>query len=151
SPLRRPRGLRPAPESLESRRLLSKTISGVDGDGDQWTLQLIGPGDLRVTKQDDANGNPQDLTTPSQIKKIKSAGADPTRSRLVGKVTKSASGDGKVFFQKMTELGGAAESASTGNGILAIDIPNFWLGDTSPTGTPVVGTTIKGSIDIPDG
>src|SRR5512135_150785 len=65
-PSPRNRALRPAPEDLEDRQMLSATASGTDFDGDTWTLRLIGPGSLAVTKQD--NG---------EINQITVAGAEP--------------------------------------------------------------------------
>jgi hypothetical protein len=155
SPLRRPTGLRPAAEALEDRRLLSQTISGTDAKGDTWTLQLIGPGALTVIKQPDANGNPQSLTSQSDIQQIVVGGGDPLTTRLVGKVTSVAPGsDGRVFFQSLQQLGGVSQSQFTaGLGIQAIDMPGFWLGNTSATGAALNQTTptVKASISIPDG
>ncbi|HWE38945.1 MAG TPA: hypothetical protein VG406_20520 [Isosphaeraceae bacterium] len=155
SPLRRPTGLRPAAEALEDRRLLSQTVSGTDAKGDTWTLQLIGPGALTVIKQPDASGNPQSLTSPSDIQQIVVGGAEPFVTRLVGKVTSVAPGsDGRVFFQNLQELGGPSQATTAGgNGLLAIDMPGFWLGNTSATGAAINQTTptIKASISIPDG
>jgi hypothetical protein len=136
-------------EDLETRKLLSKTVSGVDADGDTWTLSLIGPGDLRVINQNDSSGNPIPLGTPAEISTITIGGADPASTRLVGKVTKSATGDGKVFFETLNELGGQAEGVTARNGILAIDMPNFWLGHTSTT-APTTGAHAA-DISIPDG
>jgi hypothetical protein len=141
--------LRPALENLESRKLLSKTVSGTDADGDTWTLTLFGPGDVRVVNQTGSDGNPIPLGQPANIDTITIAGADPLSSRLVGHVTKSATGDGKVFFQTMKELGGASEGTSANNGIHVIDMPNFWLGRTS-TVAPTAGTNAA-ELDIPDG
>ena len=79
TPSRRPhpRALQPRPEALEARRLLSTMISGNDVDGDTWTLRLIGPGDLRVVKQNGPDGNPALLNSQSEINTIEVAGADP--------------------------------------------------------------------------
>jgi hypothetical protein len=135
------------PEGLETRQLLSsKTITGQDVDGDQWVLRLIGPGDLRVTKQDDASGNAQTLDSASLINSIDIGGANPLTTRLVGKVKRGPSGDGKVFFGQMTEVGGRSEGTAGTNGIYAIDIPDFWLGQTSTS-----STATDPSISIPDG
>ncbi len=144
----RSRASRPSPEVLESRQLLSATVSGTDIDGDKWVLQLIGPGTLRVTNQPDSTGTPVPLSQPGSIDTITIGGADPTSTRLVGYVTKSATGDGKVFFNTLTELGGRSESTAASNGIGSIDMPGFWLGNTS-TSAPT--TTTEPSINIPDG
>lgn len=141
--------LRPALEDLESRKLLSKTVSGTDADGDTWTLKLLGPGDVRVVNQNGTDGNPIPLGQPAQISTITVAGVDPALTRLVGHVTKSSKGDGKVFFQTFKELGGSSEGTSANNGIHVVDMPNFWLGHTSTT-APTAGTSAA-EIDIPDG
>lgn len=145
----RPRALRPMPEALEGRQLLARMVSGTDIDGDTWVLKLIGPGDLRVTTQNDASGNPVALTSPSLIDSITVAGGSPLQTRLIGKVTKGANGDGKVFFQNLTEIGGLNITGTTGSGILSTDIPNFWLGFTDPNAA--LSATNTPSIDIPDG
>lgn len=145
----RSRALRPMTEGLETRQLLSsKTITGQDSDGDRWVLKLEGPGDFRVTKQPDAAGNAQTLASASQIDAINIAGADPNLTRLVGQVRRGANGDGKVFFSTMTEQGGRSEGAAGTNGIYAIDMPSFYLGQTSTaSGTAATAP----SISIPDG
>jgi hypothetical protein len=145
-----PRKLRPALESLEGRRLLTKTISGVDADGDSWTLTLVGPGDFRVTNQPNAAGDPVPIGQPAQIDQILVAGPDPLRTRLVGAVVKGANGDGKVFFQSLVQQGGRSEGPVATNGLLAIDMPAFWLGHTSTTAPSTTDPTAD-AIDIPDG
>lgn len=144
----RSRALKPFPEGLESRKLLTKTITGQDADGDQWVLRLVGAGDLRVTKQADASGNIQSLASPSLIDTIEIAGPNPLATRLVGQVRRGPSGDGRVFFRSMTQLGGRSEGTSGNNGIYAIDIPDFFLGTTSTTAPTA---TTQPSISIPDG
>ena len=133
---RQPRTLRFAAEILEDRLLLSQTVTGMDSKGDVWVLKLVGPGALGVTKQPDANGNPQSLTSLSDIQTITVAGANPLETRLIGRVAKVGAGsDGRVFFQEFNELGGPSlATTSQGNGIYAIDMPDFWLGNTSPLG-----------------
>jgi hypothetical protein len=143
------RAVRPAAEGLESRELLSKTITGADADGDTWVLKLIGPGDVRVVNQNGPDGNPIALGQPAEISTITVAGANPLTTRLVGRVTKSPTGDGKVFFQNLNELGGQSEGVSATNGIFAIDMPDFWLGHTSTT-APTAGAHAA-DISIPDG
>ena len=107
---RRPgvRAFRPSSEGLETRQLLSNTITGTDLDGDTWELRLTGPGDVSVVQQPDASGTAVPLGTPGLIQAILFAGTDPTESRLVGTVQKSAGGDGKVFFEQMQEFNGTA-------------------------------------------
>ncbi len=143
----RSRAVRPLAEDLETRRLLSATFRGTDLDGDTYTLRLAGTGDFRVTLVTASGTAVTDPTQPALIDTIAIAGANPTTSRLIGKVTRGPSGDGKVFFDQITEQGGRAEGPSGTLGIHAIDIPNFWLGAT--TSGPAPGTA--GSITIPDG
>jgi hypothetical protein len=133
-------------EGLEERMLLTSTITGYDVDGDRWVLKLEGPGALQVTKVPDASGNPQSLDSLSSIDTITVAGANPMTTRLVGQVIRGANGDGKVFFNHLTELGGRAENTTGTNGIEAIDMPAFWLGQTLTT----TGAA-EPSISIPDG
>lgn len=148
----RSRAIRPMPEGLETRQLLTSTgrgsrfLSGVDVDGDRWILKLQGPGDLRVTKQPDGQGTPQDLNSRSLIDQITVAGPEPSTTRLIGQVRRAQGGDGKVFFSAIDQLGGRAEDGTGTLGIYAIDAPDFWLGQTSTA----VGATAP-SIDIPDG
>lgn len=148
SPTRR--SLRPLAESLETRQLLSSlstvpsaTVSGTDSKGDRWTLTLFGPGTLNVV---DKNGNAftkANEFTPDDINTITVSGTATAVSRLVGKVTYVPSGsDGRVFFQQLTinntfeyaQLNPALvhpKASAIQNGIAAVDIPDFWLGNTS--------------------
>lgn len=148
-PTTRNRALRPTTESLEDRQLLSGVVSGTDIDGDQWVLQLIGPGSLVVAKQPGADGTPAPLNSQTQIKSITIGGLDPQKSRLVGQVTKGANGDGKIFFQQLDELPSKSQQLSGGNGPLSIAIPDFWLANTTPAGS--TGTPEPVAITIPDG
>lgn len=148
-PTTRNRALRPLAEYLEDRQLLSGVVSGTDIDGDQWVLQLIGPGSLVVAKQPGADGQPAPLNSQTQIKSITIGGLDPQKSRLVGQVTKGPNGDGKVFFQQLDELPSKSQQLSGGNGPLSIAIPDFWLANTTPAGS--TGTPDPVAITIPDG
>ena len=150
-PSPRNRALRPAPEDLEDSKMLSAVVSGTDIDGDKWTLRLIGPGSLVVVKQNDANGNPQPLNSQSEINSITIAGTEPLVSRLVGTVHKSATGDGKVFFQSLNELPSRSERLTGGQSILSIVAPNFWLGNTTPVTSTTTALPSPPSITIPDG
>lgn len=126
------RAARPGAEILESRQLLAATLRGVDFDGDRWELRLVGPGDLSVTQQPGAGNVDVPLGRPGLIETITIAGTDPNTSRLYGIVRKSVGGDGKIFFQSIEQLGGISENISNSNlGINAIDMPQFWLGQTS--------------------
>lgn len=167
--LGRNRATRPVAEDLEGRQMLSGTVSGIDIDGDRWTIRLIGPGALRVTNQNDSTGSPAPLTTPALIRSIEVAGTNPLQTKIIATVKKASTGDGKVFFGNLTELANrtaATANSTTGNlnttelinnnkpltgsGLLSIDMPNFWLGDTAPA-TPSTAGTPKASISIPDG
>jgi hypothetical protein len=150
-PSSRNRALRPAPDDLEDRQLLSAVVSGTDIDGDTWTLRLIGPGSLVVVKQNDANGNPQPLNSQSEINSITIAGGEPLVTRLIGTVHKSATGDGKVFFQSLNELPSRSERLSGGQSMLSIVMPNFWLGNTTPVTSTTTTLPTPPSITIPDG
>ncbi len=146
----RTRAFRPETDDLESRQLLSTLVSGTDSKGDTWTLQLIGPGQISVVKQNDPSGNPASLTSATDIKTITIGGTVPTQSRLVGTVTKvGTNSDGRVFFNNLIQLPSRSESlGSAGLGILSIDMPNFWLGRTTPTGS---STSTEPGIAMPDG
>ena len=144
------RAIQPSAENLEGRQLLAGVVSGVNTEGDHWVLRLVGPGSIRVTKQPDTSGTATTLTDQSEIDTITIAGTDPLASRLVGQVTPSGQGDGRVFFQTFTEIQGISQTGGSGNGLLSIDMPNFWLGLTSATApTATAGTTP--SISLPSG
>ena len=147
------RAFRPEASDLESRRLLSGVVSGVDAKGDTWTLRLTGPGSLNVVKQDDSSGKPAALNSATDINTITIGGTDPTKSRLVGTVTSVAAGsDGRVFFQNLNELPSRSELfPSSGLGILSIDMPGFWLGNTTPSTSSSASTNTTANIHIPDG
>ena len=143
------RANRPVAEALETRQLLAASVKGVDLAGNHWLLRLSGPGDLRVTQQADTthtNGVP--LGTPGLIDTITLTGTDPLHSRLYGKVTKKGSGsDGRVFFAHLTQIGGISPNVSGAPlGIKLIDMPGFYLGQTS-TST----TATEPNISIPQG
>ena len=171
------RSLRPLAESLETRQLLSSlstvptaTVSGTDSKGDRWTLTLYGPGTLNVV---DKNGNaftPANKFTPDDINTITVSGTITAESRLVGKVTfVPAKSDGRVFFQQLTinntgeygQLNPALvhpKASTPQNGIAAVDMPDFWLGDTSgltPSTTSNFHTSpqffLAGGINAPEG
>ncbi len=144
------RSIRPAAEYLEGRQLLSGVVTGMDSKGDTWTLKLIGPGALNVTKQNDSSGNPAPLNSATDINTITVAGTDPLASRLVGTVKPAAGSDGKVYFQTFTQLGDNSERVSSGLGMLSISMPNFWLASTTPASSSTTTPTTP-SMSIPDG
>jgi hypothetical protein len=140
---------------------MARFLRGIDIDGDVWTLRLVGPGDFQVINQADSSGNITPVGQPALIDQITLAGPDPSTTRLIGKVTKAANGDGRVFFANLTELGGTTSSTSSNSltsfagfaaqdpanlGPHAIDMPGFWLGQTSTSATAADPT-----IDIRDG
>jgi hypothetical protein len=146
----RNRAFRPESDPLESRQLLSGVVTGTDIDGDIWTLRLIGPGSISVVKQNDSSGNPAPLTSQSEISTITIGGTDPTKTRLIGSVIKSPTGDGKVFFQNLEGLPSRSEHFSgVGQGLVSINMPQFWLGNTTPTSTSA--TPSAPHIGLPDG
>ena len=142
------RGCKPGGEHLEGRWLLAAQLSGVDLDGDRWVLQVQGAGDLQVVNQLDADGNEVPLGEPALIESIRVTGTNPLVSRLVGVVERGPNGDGKVFFQQLEQFGGETQLINGQAGLLAIDMPNFWLGTTQTE--PTAGGE-QGSIAIPDG
>jgi hypothetical protein len=116
------RAIRPSTESLEERQLLSGVVSGVNTEGDAWQLTLTGPGIISVTKQPaTTGGTPTSLTSPTEINNITIAGTDPLHTRLIGTVTPSGKGDGRVFFQTFTEIQSRNQKGTGGNGLLSID------------------------------
>lgn len=168
------RSLRPAAEGLETRRVLSSysttpsaTVSGTDADGDKWTLTLYGPGTMNVVDKNGEAFTRANADTPDLINTITVAGTVTHSSRLVGRVEKSASGDGKVFFQNLNiQNNGAFDQIDANwvqrrgtlaqNGIALVDIPDFWLGRTN-TATPTTNSDIHanfklaGGISAPEG
>src|SRR5271157_2932861 len=173
------RSLRPLAESLETRQLLSSlstvpsaTVSGTDTKGDRWTLTLYGPGTLNVVDKSGTAFTPANKFTPDDINTITVSGTITAESRLVGKVTYvPANSDGRVFFQQLTinntgeygQLNPALvhpKASIPQNGIAAVDMPYFWLGETSgtaptaPSNFHAVGSTpfrLAGGINAPEG
>ncbi|APW63194.1 hypothetical protein [Paludisphaera borealis] len=168
------RFLRPQAEGLETRQLLSAystiptaSVSGTDADGDKWTLTLYGPGTLNVVDKTGAAFTKATANTPDLINTITVAGTVTSRSRLVGSVTPAAGSDGRVYFQNLNvqangtygeidpshvdRLGKISQ-----NGIGLVDMPGFWLGNTSgvkPTVSSQVhpGSFLAGGITAPEG
>lgn len=161
-------------EGLETRQVLSSystiptaTVSGTDADGDKWTLTLYGPGTMNVVDQQGNAFTKATAGTPDLINTITVAGTVTHSSRLVGRVTKGADGDGKVFFQNLNiQNNGAYDQIDPNwvqrrgtlaqNGIALVDMPDFWLGRTStatPTATSDVHSSFKlaGGISAPEG
>jgi hypothetical protein len=169
-------------ESLETRQLLngnsaipkglptkaaSAIARGTDPDGAQWTLRLFGPGALNVvgTDGDVFTKSTQSLT--EYIDTITVAGAITTSTRLVGTVFPNPdTANAKVYFQNLIvtptgelgkiDAGQVSNFRTVANGILAVDIPNFYLAHTETT-KPSVASLIHttsmsaGAIDIPQG
>ncbi len=141
-------------EALEERLLMTRTIRGVEPDGDHWVLKLIGPGDFRVTQQNNVK-----VGQPGLIKEITITGGETLHTRLEGKVRKGPSGNGLVYFQNLKALNnppvpddnGIIRTNLGGRGLAAVDMPKFVLADTSNgTFTPASGDP-TGQIDIPNG
>ena len=147
---RRPKSYRPGQEtlSLEGRMLLSGVVQGVDVDGDLYTLSLNGPGAIRVLNQPGADGTtPVPIGQAGLIDTITLQGTNPTSSRLVGAVQQAAGGDGRVFFENLVSPANVSPGSGIGVGILSVEMPDFWLGDTSPGDTDPV----QGTINLPNG
>jgi len=176
------RSLRPLAESLETRQLLSSlstvpsaTVSGTDTKGDHWTLTLYGPGTLNVVDSTGTAFSAANQNAPDDINTITVSGTFTSQSRLVGKVTSvPPKSDGRVFFQQLTIAATGAygqlnpalvrpRASTPQNGIAAVDMPNFWLGETSglpPTATSSFHSTsgtlprpyfLAGGINAPEG
>lgn len=163
------RSLRPLAESLETRQLLSSlstvpsaTVSGTDSKGDRWTLTLYGPGTLNVVDKNGTAFTPANQFTPDDISTITVSGTITSHSRLVGKVTYvPANSDGRVFFQQLTidntgeygQLDPALvrpKASTPQNGIAVVDMPHFWLGETSGT-KPTAGSNVHSGFFLAGG
>lgn len=144
------RAWRPQAETLETRQLLSGVVNGTDIDGDQFSLRLIGPGSIRVIKQNDSTGNPGSLDSRTSIRTIEIAGTDPTQTRLVGSINRVSGGDGKVFFQTLNVISNQPPGIVAGQGMKSIDLPSFWLGLTDPSPGTTPANPVA-SITVPDG
>src|SRR5208282_5903991 len=101
---------------------------------------------------------------PDDINTITVSGTITSESRLVGKVTYvPANSDGRVFFQQLTidntgeygQLNPALvrpRASTPQNGIAAVDMPDFWLGDTSgltPTAKSNFHSVTVGTVTTP--
>ena len=171
-------------EGLESRELLDATgrqpvpkstptqpatavVRGMDPDGAQWTLRLYGPGALNVVGVDGDVFTRGTGTLQESIETITVAGAITTSTRLVGTVFPDpTSRNAKVFFQNLIvtptgELGkidvGQVDNFRTvSNGILGVDIPDFYMANTLGTKPAIpslihTGAMSAGQIQIPQG
>lgn len=167
------RALRPESDGLEERRLLSSIygtptaqVSGTDPSGAHWKLRLYGPGTLNVVDQNGTAFTKATANTPDSINTITVGGAISSETRLVGTVTPGSNGASQVYFQNLIvtptgELVGIDQQNVSFNhtaqeGILAIDMPDFWMGHTStskPSGASQIHTTAQsaGLIYIPGG
>ncbi len=178
------RSLKPMAEGLEARELLDATgrqpvpkgvptgpatavVRGMDPDGAQWTMRLFGPGALNVVGVDGdvftrATGDLQE-----SINTITVAGAITTQTRLVATVYPDpTTHNAKVFFENLIvtptgelgkiDQGQVSNFRTVQNGILAVDMPNFYLAHTDTT-KPSVASQIHtsamsaGEIYIPQG
>src|SRR5208337_2518750 len=129
---------------------------------------LYGPGTLNVVDKNGPAFTSAHQFTPDDINTITVSGTITAESRLVGKVTfVPANSDGRVFFQQLTinptgeygQLNPALvhpKASTPQNGIAAVDMPDFWLGETS--GTPPTATSnfhsgfvLAGGINAPEG
>jgi hypothetical protein len=146
----------------------------MDPDGAQWTMRLYGPGALNVVGTGGDVFTRGTGTLQESIDTITVAGANSTSTRLVATVFPNPENqNAKVFFQNLIvsatgELGkidpGQVSNFNTvQNGILAVDMPNFYLAHTEtakPTtpsrihtdpGALPSGAFSAGQIFIPEG
>ncbi len=144
------RALRPRPEDLETRQLLSTVLKGIDLDGDTYSLRMQGPGDVRIVNQPGSDGQPVPLGTAAEIDRITVGGTNSELSTLVGRVRRGPDGDGRVFFKRLEAFANQSPLVPSSNGLQAVDMPGFWLGNTSPEGTSAAGSP-PASISIPSG
>jgi hypothetical protein len=141
-------------------------VRGTDPDGAQWTLRLYGPGALNVIG---TNGDVFSSSTGGMVESIDTitvAGANTTKTRLVGTVKPTSTGEASVFFQNLIvtptgelgkiDQGQVSNFRTVQNGILAIDMPNFYLAHTEmtkPSSPSQIHTSAMsaGQIFIPQG
>jgi len=130
-------------------------------------LTLYGPGTINVVDKAGAAFTRATAGTPDLINTITVAGTVTSKSRLVGKVTPAAGSDGRVYFQNLNiQANGAFGQIDAShidrigttaqNGISLVDMPDFWLGNTSgdkpTTSSPVHGgVSMAGGIIAPEG
>jgi hypothetical protein len=145
----------------------SASISGIDPDGDRWTIVLLGPGTMNIVDPNGVAFTRANANVPAEIHTITVSGTFTSQSRLVGRVVKGPNSDGRVFFQQLNILPTAAYASldtnaegtpltQPQNGIGAVDLPNFWLGrtdtDRPSTSSPLhSGFFLAGGITAPDG
>ncbi|WP_165228044.1 hypothetical protein [Aquisphaera insulae] len=147
---------------------VSATVSGVDTKGDRWTLTLYGPGTLNVVDTSGTAFTKANASKARDIGVITVSGTVTSESRLIGKVTPGSGSDGRVFFQQLNVMASGAygkldstrlssdRDVSAQNGIAAVNIPDFWLGNTSGTkptfNSPIhSGAFVAGGIDATEG
>src|SRR5262245_28097388 len=160
-PTPRSRLVRPIAESLETRELLTPAINsavpkgsptrpatavvnGTDPSGAQWTLRLYGPGTLNVVGTSGDVFTRSTRTMSEYINTIIVAGAISSQTRLVGKVFPNpTNGSDRVLFENLVvtptgalgkiDVAQVSNFRTVQNGILAIDMPHFFLGHTEKT------------------
>jgi hypothetical protein len=136
---------------------LTKSFSGVDADGDPYTVSLSGPGALSVVQDDPGN------TGVGPIKTIYLKGTDPSASVLTIHVTRKV-GDGFISVGGIVGPGllqiaaGTADLAGTGTGInltgklgsLTIhDVHHSVLAQDLPTqSTSITAHVIGAGVDV---
>src|SRR5262249_18675359 len=178
------RSLQPSAEGLEARELLSNpgrtqvpkgvptqaataVVRGMDPDGAQWTMRLYGPGALNVVGTNGDVFNRGTGLLQESIDTITVGGAITTETRLVATVFPNPeTQNAKVFFQNLVvtpsgelgkiDVGQVSNFRTVQNGILGIDMPNFYLAHTEttkPTGSSQIHTSAMnaGEIFIPQG
>jgi hypothetical protein len=139
----------------------------MDPDGAMWTMRLYGPGALNVVGTGGDVFTRQTGTLQESIDTITVAGAITTSTRLVATVFPDpTTHNSKVFFQNLVvtptgelgkiDQGQVSNFRSVANGILAVDMPDFYLAHTETT-KPSTASQIHtnamsaGEIFIPQG
>ena len=116
----------------------------MDPDGAQWTLRLYGPGRSMWSGPTATSSTAE----PARCRNRSTRSPSPARSRpstrLVGTVFPNPdTQNAKVFFQNLVvtptgelgkiDVGQVSNFRTVQNGILAIDMPNFYLAHTETT------------------
>lgn len=122
-------------EALEDRRLLAFSGTFTDTDGDSYTIELVGNGNVQVTTKD-AGASDGDPAT-GFIQQLRTLGTDAS-SRLSILVTKALSGDGRVpLLSASTTLLRSAKmpavDAASGGTLIFEDVGQFEFGGSSGT------------------
>lgn len=105
-----------------------KVLTGKDRQGDEWQLELHGPGELIVT-----DATPNDGVLNDDLATIQIVGSDINKTVVTGQVTSSARlfTDGQVLFNRLIAL----------DGVQSIVLNGFTLAQTVQPATDVLNNT----------